>query len=125
MNSLGWLIPPKNMSQSEAYFELLKHTYPVVKDANPQATVVGLAVSREFRAGDRKLWDFVNGVLDLGGLRYMDVVSYHTYIRGAIDERTKDRPSEWIPRLRERMRESGGENPSSVVKAASRIRAPA
>lgn len=112
MNTYGWLIPPEGMTQSQGYYELLKHTYPIVKKANPAATVVGIAVSGEMKPTDDHVWGFVNGVLDLGGWKYMDVFSYHTYWTfGAVDERTTNRISDWVPRLRARMREVGGEKP--------------
>ena len=109
MDDGEWLVPPAGMARSEAYFELLKHTYPVVKRANHEATVVGFALMHQPKASDTKVWRFVNGVLDLGGLKYMDAFSYHAYIMGAIDERKSDAPAEMAHHVMARLRQAGGQ----------------
>ncbi len=61
--------PKKN---PENYTKLLKEVYPAVKRGNPEATVVAVSVSSVDR-------EFLNTVIEHGGLDYMDVLSLHPY----------------------------------------------
>ena len=58
----------------EEFVELLKATYPVIKEANPNAKVV-VTLSAEGRDNT----GFEDQVLSLGGGDYFDVLSFHPY----------------------------------------------
>lgn len=60
-------------SKPEYYFPLLKKTYETVKAAHPDTTIVGMST-----AGVPLSW--MESVMKLGGLNYMDVVSFHPYV---------------------------------------------
>ncbi|MEK0312261.1 CBM96 family carbohydrate-binding protein [Cohnella sp. 56] len=60
-------------SKPEYYFPLLKKTYETVKASHPDTTVVGMST-----AGVPLSW--MESVMKLGGLNYMDVVSFHPYV---------------------------------------------
>lgn len=57
----------------EAYVPALKAGYESVKEANPNAYVVGCGTS-----GEARPW--IERVLQLGGGEYMDAVSFHPYL---------------------------------------------
>ncbi|MBU0975512.1 MAG: glycosyl hydrolase [Patescibacteria group bacterium] len=58
----------------QEYFELLKQTYPVIKEENPNAKVI-------FAIGcvDKNGINFLNKVLELGGGDYFDILGFHPY----------------------------------------------
>lgn len=56
------------------YFQLLKEGYTAAKEADPSCTVLG-GGGMGVASFDKPL----KTILDLGGLNYMDVFSYHTY----------------------------------------------
>jgi hypothetical protein len=56
----------------QAYLALLKAVYTAIKATNPNVTVVGGAV-----AGYDTSW--IHSLFELGGLKYMDVLSIHPY----------------------------------------------
>ncbi|WP_171691550.1 golvesin C-terminal-like domain-containing protein [Paenibacillus germinis] len=58
-----------------AYFELLKATYPVVKNAAPNLPIIGGVVASTYQANAT----FPNTLFSLGGLSYMDQFSFHNY----------------------------------------------
>ncbi|NOU88542.1 family 1 glycosylhydrolase [Paenibacillus sp. LMG 31460] len=58
-----------------AYFELLKATYPVVKNAAPNLPIMGGVVANTYKANA----SFPNTLFSLGGLSYMDHFSFHNY----------------------------------------------
>jgi hypothetical protein len=63
------------------YAELLKVAYPAIKEANPDAIVLGGATSPA-EGNDHPFIDWLtyfNGIKDNGGLDYMDAVSFHLY----------------------------------------------
>ncbi|UKS29775.1 DNRLRE domain-containing protein [Paenibacillus sp. HWE-109] len=60
-------------SKPEYYYPMLKKTYETVKAAHPQTTVVGMST-----AGVPLSW--LESVMKLGGLSYMDAVSIHPYV---------------------------------------------
>jgi hypothetical protein len=57
------------------YFEVLKAAYETIKGLDPKATVVGIA-------GCPGWLPFTEEVFKLGGLQYMDALSYHDYAYG-------------------------------------------
>jgi len=59
----------------QEYFGVLKTAYETIKGLDPKATVVGIA-------GCPGWMGFTEAVLKLGGLNYMDVLSYHDYAYG-------------------------------------------
>lgn len=108
-NLADWLKPPPNQTRAEAYVELLKHTTPIVRRENPEATVVGLCTAGPLMEGSTAK-KFADEVISLGGLDLMDEVSFHHYIARPIDE--GDEPLQvWLANLREHMREAGRELP--------------
>jgi hypothetical protein len=104
-----WLSKPGGPSRADAYLEYLKHTYPVVKRVNPRAVVMGGCVAGHFAKNTDSL-TFTEELIDKGALEYMDVLSFHYYhsyaYRRPIDEE-EDPISEWIPRIRARMKAAG------------------
>lgn len=60
-------------SRADYYFPLLKKTYETVKAAHPDVQIAGMA-----SAGAPLSW--LESVLKLGGLDYMDVMSIHPYV---------------------------------------------
>ncbi|MCX6053433.1 MAG: hypothetical protein NTZ74_00675 [Chloroflexi bacterium] len=58
----------------EEFVQLLKVTYPVIKEANPDAKVI---VTLSAEAGDTS--GFEDQVLALGGGDYFDILSFHPY----------------------------------------------
>ena len=58
----------------EEYVQLLKATYPIIKEINPQARVIAT-----LSAEGRNRSDFEETVLALGGGDYFDVISFHPY----------------------------------------------
>ena len=62
-----------------AYVRLIKAAYPAIKQANPNAFVLGMCFGGAQAAPDMATEPFYNGVRDAGGLRYMDAVSHHPY----------------------------------------------
>ncbi|WMT42149.1 glycosyl hydrolase [Paenibacillus sp. D2_2] len=59
-------------SRPDYYYKLLKKTYETVKSARPDVTVVGMVT-------DASALSWMEEVMKLGGLQYMDVVSVHPY----------------------------------------------
>jgi hypothetical protein len=62
------------------YGEMLKHAYPAIKAADPQAQVLigGLLLDRP-NGGPDTHPRFLEGILRAGGGDYLDVVSFHAY----------------------------------------------
>ncbi|OPA75105.1 hypothetical protein BVG16_21070 [Paenibacillus selenitireducens] len=60
-------------SKPEYYFPLLKKTYETVKAAHPDTVVTGMST-----AGVPLSW--LESVMQLGGLNYMDTLSIHPYV---------------------------------------------
>jgi hypothetical protein len=81
--------PDNNSSQApvrwgddgDKYAEMLKAIYPVVKAANPQATVVfgGIAFDGFEKDGGPFVLSFLTDVLDAGGGPYFDIMNFHYY----------------------------------------------
>jgi len=63
----------------QAYFALLQAAYAEVKSANPRAVVLGIS-------GTGSYLPWMEEVFKLGGLRFMDVVSVHTYTNPSLPE---------------------------------------
>lgn len=73
---------------AECYLPLLEAASDAIKDVAPAARVVGPVL-----AGDKLDW--MERLFELGGLEYLDVVSYHTYdFPNAPEGRTEDRVDE-------------------------------
>jgi len=58
----------------EEYVQLLKTTYPIIKEANPNAKVIAT-----LSAEGKDSTDFEDKVLALGGGDYFDILSFHPY----------------------------------------------
>lgn len=108
-----WLESPEGNKRAEWYFEILKRLYAVVKRVNPQATVYGGAIGGDFSAGTDSL-AFTEELIELGGLEFMDVLSFHRYhsyaVRMPLDE-MPDPIEDSIARMRDTMRAAGREIP--------------
>ena len=104
-NLTDWLVPPEGQTRPEVYAEMLEHTYPVVKREDPEAEVWGACIAGAITDGS-SAQEFADGIIALGALANMDVLSFHQYISHSIDEQG-DPIDTWTPRLRERMREAG------------------
>lgn len=57
---------------AELYYDLVRHSYPPAKEANPECLLIGLS-STNYSGG------FLNKFVRLGGLKYLDEVSSHIY----------------------------------------------
>jgi hypothetical protein len=57
------------------YVEMLRHAYQGIKDANPQATVIGGSIA----AVGRLDWPYLEAMFAHGAARYMDALSLHPY----------------------------------------------
>ncbi len=104
-NLTNWLVPRTGQTRAEAYVEMLRHTYPIVKRENPQATVIAGCVAGAHHEGSpaRKFtWDIIDG----GALELMDAFSFHQYITQSVDE-TREPIELWINAIRDKMRQSG------------------
>ncbi len=104
-NLTSWLVPRKGQTRPEAYVEMLRHTTPVVKEVNPEATVIGGCVAGAV-AGKTSARKFAEAIIERGALKLMDVFSYHEYITKSVDE-TTDPIGSWTQRLRSKMRAAG------------------
>ncbi len=62
----------KTGNKPEVYLQMLKTTYETVKAARPGMRVVGVAMSC-------LIWDWLDRLLNLGALAYMDTLSMHPY----------------------------------------------
>jgi len=69
---MGQTNPTDEMKSPESYLPLLQATYAAVKQADPSAIVIGGAVDGNVRWTER--------LVELGGMRYMDVLSIHPYM---------------------------------------------
>lgn len=65
----------REINSPESYLRLLKKVYPRIKKIDPNATVIGGAVTY---VGMRSGW--LQRVIELGGLDYCDGVSIHPYV---------------------------------------------
>lgn len=101
-NLEDWLVPRPGQGRAQAYAEMLRHTYPVVKREDPQATVIGGVVAGAMTRRSQA-WQFAQQLIDEGALDTMDVLSFHDYIAQSVDEGGEPIQT-WLPRLRERMR---------------------
>lgn len=81
------------------YAEMLKHAYPAIKDADPNAHVLigGLLLDCDPRDPEACQWGshkdlpprFLEGILVHGGGPYFDIVSFHAYARYAPEQPQK------------------------------------
>lgn len=108
-NLTDWLRPREGQTRAEAYVEMLRHTYPIVKREDPAATVIGGCVAGAMTEGS-SAWQFAQDIIEFGALHLMDVFSFHEYITKPVDE-GRDPIQTWLPRLREKMRAAGRELP--------------
>ncbi|MBQ9915149.1 MAG: hypothetical protein IJO50_03285, partial [Clostridia bacterium] len=72
-----------NADNYSHYVKLIKTAYPVIKDADPNAVVIGGEIGRYED-------EWANECYDLGIADYMDIFSYHIYGHGAAPERYVD-----------------------------------
>jgi len=108
-NLQDWLRPPEGQTRAEAYVDLLRHTTPIVKRVQPDATVIGGVIAGPPAPGS-PAGNFATEMIELGGLELMDVLSFHEYIVGPIDE-GEHSVAEWTEQLRRTMRAAGRELP--------------
>jgi len=108
-----WLEKPDSRKRAEWYVEVLKHIYPVIKRVAPEATVYGGSIGGDFSLNTDCL-AFTQEIIELGGLEYMDVLSYHIYHtyanRMPMDE-APDPVEDAIARMKDTMRRAGRELP--------------
>ena len=72
---------------SHDYYNLLKHTYPLVKSLDPTAEVWGLVTSPTLQSnGDMDAIDWIREVFEYGGGEYMDAANVHTYTHAAPED---------------------------------------
>jgi hypothetical protein len=71
MNEPNWEFVP------EEYLELLKVTYEAAKRANPACVIVGPSSTSDFGIN---AMGFVEKLLQMGGGKYLDVISVHLYL---------------------------------------------
>ena len=108
-NLTSWLRPREGQTRAQAYVEMLKHTYPIVKREDSSATVIAGCVAGALRERS-SAYRFAVDIIDQGALALMDVFSFHEYISRSVDE--GDEPIDvQIARLREHMRAAGRELP--------------
>ena len=108
-NLTDWLVPREGQTRAEAYVEMLRHTYPIVKREDPEATVIGGCVAGALTQGSTArqfAWD----IIDLAALELMDAFSFHQYITRSVDE-TSEPIDEWLSQLKAKMRVAGRELP--------------
>ena len=104
-NLTSWLIPRQGQTRAEAYVEMLKHTYPIVKREDPGTTVIGGCVAGAMTENS-SAWKFTQEIIDQGALELMDALSFHQYITRSVDE--GDEPIEaWLGRLKAKMQAAG------------------
>jgi len=108
-NLTSWLRPRKGETRAQAYIEMLRHTYPVVKREDRTATVIAGCVAGALTSKS-SAWQFAADIIDQGALDLLDVFSFHEYIFRSIDE-GDDPIGAQMARLRQRMRAAGKEVP--------------
>ena len=79
-NQPYWGCSPPN---AQEYMDLLKPTYKIIKEKNPEAIVVGGAILIQFLNNPN--YAYLDELLKLELLKYSDVVSVHIYPRENID----------------------------------------
>ena len=100
-----WNEPPNWKFSPKAYFEMLKWFYKVVKEEDPEAVVIG--VSGFFSP---EVWkNFMVPLMDMGGLKYCDVLSYHGYFRDWPEDKLWEykKLSEYLDTIREQAAKIG------------------
>jgi hypothetical protein len=108
-NLSSWLYGHPGQSQAAAYLELVRHTAPIVRREDPTARVIGGVVAGALTRGSNAL-AFAQELVAGGGLELMDVFSFHDYLSQSVDE-GGDPIQDWLPRLRQLMRDHGREMP--------------
>ena len=104
-NLTSWLVPSAGQTRAEAYVEMLRHTYPIVKRENPQAIVIGGCVAGAHHKGSPArefTWDIIDG----GALELMDAFSFHQYITQPVDE-AREPINVWLKAVRKKMQQAG------------------
>ncbi len=122
-----WLEKPEGGKRAEWYFQALKRLYPVVKRVNPRATVYGGCIGGDFAAGTDHL-AFTEELIKLGGLQYMDTLSfhyYHTYAMPMPLDEMPDPIADSIARMKQSMRDAGRELPIANTEGGTYNPAPA
>ncbi len=106
---IPFLNPPEGMSRAEAYNLLLRKTVPVLKEANPDAVVVGGPAYFLHKRSDSKGYqeDFMERLVEGGGFRLLDVFGFHHYPREmkALDE--SELPAKRLAWIRSEMAKEG------------------
>ncbi len=102
----SYALPRGKGYRVEDYVELLRAAYEAVKQADPDALVVGGI------AGSATT--YTKEFIDAGGLRWVDVLNLHTY-PGLTTPEVYEEP---LRRLRERMRSAGADKPIWFTEGA-------
>ncbi len=108
-NLTDWFNPLPGRTRAETYVDMLRHTYPVVKRENPEATVLGGCVAGVL-AEDEPAGRFAYEMIERGGLEWMDRFSYHQYLLRAVDEGPHPIDT-WLPKLQKAMKQDGHDRP--------------
>jgi hypothetical protein len=105
---MGHANPTEEMKSPEAYLPLLQATYAAVKEADPSAIVIGGAVDGNVRWTER--------LVELGGMKHMDVLSIHPYMFHAGSDGTPENLVRLLADLGGRLAaKNGGAVPSLYV----------
>jgi len=94
-----FLNPPAGMTNAEAYLQLLEHTTPIIKKENPEAKVVASPAYVLKKRGSPEGYqpDFVERLIEAGGLKYIDIFAIHHYL--GYGERLFDKPEKYQEKL--------------------------
>ena len=104
-NLTNWLIPRGGQTRAQAYVEMLRHTTPVVRRCDPEATIIGGCVAGAM-TDDSDAWTFARDIISQGALELMDVFSFHEYITKSVDEGSEPIDA-WLTKLRGSMQVAG------------------
>lgn len=107
---IPFLTPPPGMTNAEAYMQLLEHSTPIIKTENPEAMVIASPayVLKERSNPEGYQPDFTERLIELGGMKYIDIFVIHHYLRPG--ERLFDDPQKHAEKLnliRQAMKDAG------------------
>jgi hypothetical protein len=100
-------IGSRSPGTADDYVRLIQAVYPRIKKVDPAIIVYGTAVTG---GGVRNGW--LERVMQLGGLKFMDVVSIHTYnYSNSGRERTPEAWAEWMQQVQSMLQKYSGGKP--------------
>lgn len=96
---ITFLRPPAGMTNAEAYLQILEHSTPVIKEANPNAKVIAspayILKKRSNPEGYQP--DFTEKLIEAGGMKYVDIFAIHHYLQ--LGERVFEHPEKYAAKL--------------------------